>query len=91
MIRLGVFLLSLDVMLVHRRVTTQQYIRRYLTEHLGGETRYPVLQLLYTRATEFKLANYFRREELNTFPYEDIAGSVWCPRMSLVVTQSLKR
>ena len=37
-----------------------------------------MIQFLYTRATE--LADYLRHKELNTFPGEDIAGSVWCAR-----------
>jgi len=40
--QLGVLLLPLDGMLVHRRVTPQQYVAGTHFTHLGGERQYGV-------------------------------------------------
>ena len=45
---------------------------------------------LYTR---YRVSELFKHKELTTFPCEDIAGSVWCPRMVLTgytVTETIK-
>ena len=76
--RPGVFLLPPGWNASPSQGYPEHQVRQYSFLHLGGETWYPVIQFLNTQATE--LANYLRHDELNTFPCEDMAGSLWYAR-----------